>query len=117
MATIIRNGQEITLTEEEIRQIRDEEHRNEHRYNIEEAVRIAEEDEQISFDSWEHCEVGSEYSSEEDARADFIEYILEHILDEEDIFSEHAPVGHRYCPNYDSEVYDTAEEFGYLKGE
>ena len=117
MATIIRNGQQIELTEEEIRQIRDEEHRNDIRYEIEEAIARAVEEEQISFDSWEHCEVGAEYSSEEDARADFIEYILEHILDEEDTFSEHAPVGHRYSANYDSEVIDTAEEFGYLKGE
>ena len=117
MASITRNGHRIELTDEEVRQIRDEEHRNDIRYEIEEAISRAVEDEQISFDSWEHNEVGAEYSSEEDARSDFIEYILEHILDEEDTMTEHAPPSHRFNPDYDSEVIDTAEEFGYLKGE
>lgn len=117
MASIVRNGQTIVLTDEEVRQIRDEEHRNDIRYEIEEAIARAIEDEQISFDSWEHNEAGVEYSSEDDARSDFVEYILEHILDEEDTMSEHASPDYRFVPNYDSEVIDTAEEFGYLKGE
>ena len=116
MATIIRNGQQIELTAEEIRQIRIEEHTNDIRYEVEEAVTRAEEDDIISFDSWADCPC-ADYENRDDARSDFIEYIVEHILDEEDISEEHAPLGFRFVPDYDSEVTDTAEEFGYLKGE
>ena len=116
MATIIRNGQQIELTEEEIRQIRDEEHRKDIRYEVEEALRLAEENEDISFDSWQECPC-ADYESQADAREDFINEITEKILNDEDIMEEHAPDGYRYCPDYDSEVYDTAKDYGYLREE
>lgn len=115
MNSIIRNGNEIQLTDEEVRSIVENEHEKDVRYEVEQSLSTYEEDGVISFDDWQS--VGfAEYSSREDARNDFIEYIVEHILEMEDN-DERTPRSHRYVTNFDSEVYDTAEDLGYLKGE
>ena len=113
---IIRDGKEIELTDDEIRSIVQDEHEKDVRYNVECALEAYEEDGVISFDNWADVTY-AEYESRDAARSDFIECVVEHILEMEDIHDERAPVGHRYSPDYDSDVYDTAEDLGYLKGE
>lgn len=112
MASIIRNNERIQLSDEEVRSIIAEEHEKDIRYEVEQALSVYEEDDVISFASYDR----SLFDSEADARADFIEAVTEHIIDMEDT-DERTPPSHRFRANFDSEVYDTAELLDYLKGE
>lgn len=103
----------ITLTDEEIRSIVQEEHRKDIRYEVEQTVQVAEEDGIISFSCWASVPF-SEYTSEEDARSDFIDMVTNGILENEKLY-DHNPSPFSY--NYDDEVYDEAKYCGYLKGE
>lgn len=113
MATIIRNGQEIKLTNEEIRSIIQEEHRNDVRFEYEQAVQVAEEDDMISFAGYADCEF-SDYSSEADAREDFIDKLTDDFLEEEEMY-ERDPHSFR-SHDYEEDVLDLANDLGYMKG-
>ena len=112
---IVRDGKEIELTQDEVREVVRKEHENDVRYEIENSLSVYEEDGVISFENWQDCTL-AEYSSLEDARSDFVECILEHLLDLEDT-DERNPLRSPCSHDYDSEVYDTAKDFGFLKGE
>ena len=109
MASIIRNGITITLTDAEVLAIRKEEHRQDVMFDVEQEVLVQEEDGWISFSSWE--ESGQEYASSDDARADFIEYVTDSIIETEEMYDQ-DPTGYR-C-NLRETVGDYAGEMGYI---
>lgn len=109
--TIIRNGTEIKLTDEEIRAVIRSAHTDTIRSEVETALTEAEENEWISFDSWQDCPC-ADYLSEQDARADFIEYIVESVLESEE--NDYCYPS-RYVPDYPSLVSDFAEDLGYWR--
>ena len=108
---IIRNGIKIKLTDDEIRSVLRSKHTEEIRFEVEDAMKEAEENGWISFDSWQDCPF-ADYSSESDAREDFIEYIIEHVLESEE--NDYC-YPDRYIPNYGDLVADNADDFGYWR--
>lgn len=110
MATIIREGKEIKLTEEEIRSIVHDEHVSDIRYEIECALSIEEEEGTISFDSFASCPCG-DYASPSDAREDFIEECIETILQQEELY-DRSPYTYSY--NYTDLVLETAKDWEFL---
>lgn len=105
MASIIRNGVTITLTDEEIRLIRQDEHLKDVEYDVRDEVNKAEENGDISFDNWADCPCGG-YSSADDEREDLIATIVEDIIDKEELY-DHDPNG--YHADIPSIIQDYAE--------
>jgi len=114
MYTINRDGKDIILTDEEVRDILRREHEEDIRYEYENAVQFAEEEKQISFDSWQECDFAG-YESEADARADFIEKLTEDYLEQEELY-ERDPNGFR-AHDFNDDVLELAEDLGYRKEE
>ena len=110
MATIIREGKEIRLTDEEVRSIVHDEHVADIRYEIECALSFEEEDGTVSFDSFASCPCG-DYASPSDAREDFIEECVQTILQQEDYY-DHTPYTYSY--DYTEIVLSTAEDMDFL---
>ena len=112
MATIIREGKHFTLTEEELLAIRQEEHRQDIRYEYEEAVRLCEEEGWISFSTWDdgnHCE----WDSEDDYRQGIIDYLTDSYLEAEYLY-DRDPDGYR-SHDFTDDVLFTAEDEGIRK--
>ena len=110
--TIYRDGKPIELTDKEVRFIVRNDHELDVRYEVKNALSVYEEDGIISFENYD----SGIYNSSEDARSDFIESVVEKILEYEDN-DERTPRSHRYVADFDSEVYDEAEICGYLAEE
>lgn len=109
MNTIYRNGIAIELTDEEVRSIREDEHRKDIEYEFTEAVSRCLDEGWISFSDWSKS--GSEYSSEDDARTDFIAKLTEDYLEQEELY-EYSPL-RLHNHDFDSDVMDLAPDFGY----
>ena len=110
--TIMREGKPITLTDEEIRSIVADEHRSGIRYNYEDAVKECEEEGWIRFDSFADTEAGATYTSEDDARSDFIEKLTDDYIEQEELY-DRDPEHFRNYPDYTEDVLTLAEDFGY----
>jgi len=111
MASIIRNGQVIDLTPEEVARIRKEEHIADIRFDVEQEVECQEGNDWLDFSDW--SENGQDYKSSDEARADFIEYVVESIIEKEELYDE-DPDGYR--ANIGDIVSDLADEMGYWRG-
>jgi len=109
--TIKRDGKIYKLTDEEIRSIIAAEHKKDVRYEYEEAVKRCEEEDWISFASWNECEFGT-YSSENDAREDFIDKLTEDYIENEDLYERNP---HQlYNHDFEEDVMDFAKDCDYL---
>ena len=111
MTPSIKN-EKIVLTDEEVRSVLSEHHRTGIRYQYEDAVSECESEGWISFESWSSTEIGAEYSSEADARNDFIEKLTDDYLESEELY-ERDPEHFRSYPDYTEDVLELAEDFGY----
>lgn len=103
------DGTTVVLTDNEWQEIRTFANVETLRRQVEFAVQTAEESNWISFENWHN--VGfADYSSEDDARSDFIDKIIEDITDRDELYNR-DPV------HTDDEIFndvvDTAKDFGY----
>lgn len=79
---------------------------------IESALADAENDGEVNFDSFATVGFG-DYVSADDARADFVEKLIEDIIDREELY-DHDPDGY-HVSDYYGEVIDFADDCGYRK--
>ena len=100
------------LTEEELFAIRKEEHKKDVAYDVETEVDNGVDDGWLSFEDW--TESGCEYASAKDARYDFIDKLVEDILEREYIY-ERDPYGYRY--DLTDRVIEFATDMGYFREE
>ncbi len=112
--TIKRDGKTYELTDEEIRFIIAAEHEKDIRYEYAEAVSRCEEENWISFESWSECSFGT-YSSENEAREDFIDKLTEDYLEQEELYERNPNQLYNY--DFDEDVIDFAKDCDFLTEE
>lgn len=110
--TITRNGIEIKLTDDEIRSAARESHIADLRYEIETALHIEEEEGTVSFSTRAECGF-ADYSSESDARSDFVENLVSDYTEQEEMYDRDP--SSIYGHNFTDDVLALADDFGYLQ--
>jgi len=103
------NGETVTLTNKELDFIREHLHKADVLAEVENAVKCAEDNGDVSFASFADCYF-AHYSSEEDARADLIEYVADSIIEEDNLYERNPDP---FIKDYEEVVLETAEDLGF----
>ena len=109
--TLATDARSVLLTAEEIRFLRSFFAQDDLHNAVEDALARAEDDGEVTFSDWSAITF-DDYASEADARADFVEYVVESIT-ENDALYENDP--HHAPTDVYQWVLDLADEIGYVK--
>ena len=104
------DGSPVVLSAREIDTLRSYIENEELRSEVEYAVQCAEDNGEISFSGWQ--DVGyADYSSEEDARSDFVEKVVEDIVERDELYDRNPVHSEQEIYEY---VIDSARDYEWV---